>query len=37
MPMGSPGMESPSGQIAPYEVFLVARDGSTSVFSRHGQ
>lgn len=37
MPAGSPGMEVPSGEVKPYEVFLVAKDGSTSVFSRHGQ
>jgi len=36
MPMGSPGMEVPSGQVQPYAVLLVARDGSTSVYSRHG-
>jgi len=36
MPAGSPGMEVPSGEIQPYEVLLVAEDGSTSVFSRHG-
>ena len=36
MPAGSPGMEGPSGQVQPYEVFLVGRDGTTIVFSRHG-
>ena len=36
MPMGSPGMEDPSGKIAPYEVFLIAEDGSATVFARHG-
>jgi hypothetical protein len=36
MPAGSPGMEVPSGEVQPYEVHLVARDGSTSVFARHG-
>jgi hypothetical protein len=36
MPAGSPGMEVPSGEVQPYEVLLVARDGSTTVFSRHG-
>jgi hypothetical protein len=35
MPVGSPGMEVP-GQNQPYEVFLVARDGTSSVFARHG-
>jgi len=36
MPAGSPGMEVPSGQVAPYDVLLVAKDGSTSVFAHHG-
>jgi hypothetical protein len=36
MPMGSPGMEVPSGQVDPYDVFLVSKDGSTSVFAHHG-
>lgn len=37
MPAGSPGMEHPTGTVQPYVVHLVARDGSTTVFSRHGQ
>jgi hypothetical protein len=36
MPAGSPGMEVPSGEVQPYEVLLVNKDGSTSVYSRHG-
>lgn len=36
MPIGSPGMEISSGETQPYEVHLVARDGSTSVFANHG-
>jgi hypothetical protein len=36
MPAGSPGMEVPSGQVDPYDVLLVAKDGSTSVFAHHG-
>jgi len=36
MPMGSPGMESPTGEVQPYDVFLVAKDGTTSVYSHHG-
>jgi hypothetical protein len=36
MPVGSPGMEQPSGQVQPYDVFLVAKDGSTSVYAHHG-
>lgn len=35
MPQGSPGMEQ-GGASEPYEVLLVANDGSTSVFARHG-
>ncbi len=34
MPAGSPGMEV-SGKVKPYEVLLVAKDGRSSVFSRH--
>lgn len=37
MPIGSPGMESPTGEVEPYEVFLVANDGGTSVYATHGQ
>lgn len=37
MPVGSPGMEVPSGARQPYEVLLVRRDGSTAVFARHGE
>jgi len=36
MPVGSPGMETPTGEVQPYDVFLVARDGSASVFAHHG-
>lgn len=36
MPVGSPGMEVPSGERQPFEVLLVGRDGSTAVFARHG-
>lgn len=36
MPLGSPGMEVPDGRVQPYAVELVARDGSTSEFARHG-
>jgi hypothetical protein len=35
MPLGSPGMEHPSGSM-PYESLLVAQDGSVTVFERHG-
>lgn len=37
MPKGSPGMEVPDGSIDAYTVELVANDGSTSAFARHGQ
>ena len=36
MPVGSPGMEVPSGQVQPYDVMLVGRDGTASVYSHHG-
>jgi hypothetical protein len=36
MPVGSPGMEVPTGEVEPYDVFLVAKDGSTSVYAHHG-
>jgi hypothetical protein len=32
MPMGSPGMEVPSGQTQPYDVIAFARNGTVSVF-----
>jgi len=35
MPMGSPGMEVPSGEVQKYSVKLVAKDGSFSTFSEH--
>ncbi|KGM55936.1 hypothetical protein N799_06340 [Lysobacter arseniciresistens ZS79] len=37
MPMGSPGMESPSGRIEPFTVSLVGHDGSTTPFAQHGR
>ena len=37
MPLGSPGMEAADGRTQPYDVELVANDGSTSRFSRHGE
>jgi hypothetical protein len=37
MPAGSPGMELPDGRVQPFVVELVARDGSTSPYSRHGR
>jgi hypothetical protein len=32
MPMGSPGMEVPSGRTDPYDVIAFTRDGQVSVF-----
>lgn len=37
MPLGSPGMEVPSGEVQPYDVLLVDKDGKTSVFSTYGK
>ena len=37
MPIGSPGMEMPDGRVQPYAVELVKRDGTTEVYSRHGE
>lgn len=39
MPLGSPGMDGPAyeNRTEPYEVLLVARDGSTQVFNRYLQ
>ena len=35
MPVGSPGMEM-GDQTERYDVLLLARDGTTSVFATHG-
>ena len=35
MPVGSPGMEVPSQEIQPYDVLLVAKDGTTSIYAHH--
>lgn len=35
MPLGSPGMEV-EGHSDPYDVLLVARDGSSTVYAHHG-
>ena len=37
MPVGSPGMEAASGKLQPYDVLLVAKDGTTTVFAHHEQ
>jgi hypothetical protein len=36
MPVGSPGMEHPSGKVQPYDVFIIDVDGSKSVYAHHG-
>ena len=37
MPVGSPGMEVASGEVEPYTVYLVNRDGSSTPFSEYGR
>ena len=37
MPIGSPGMEMASLKAQPYDVYLVASDGSVSIFAHHGE
>ncbi len=37
MPIGSPGMEVASGEVQPYTVYLVNKDGSTTPFSEYGR
>ena len=37
MPLGSPGMEAPSGETQPYTVTLVNKDGSLSIYSSHSK
>lgn len=34
MPIGSPGMEM-DGRTEPYDVLLIAKDGSSGVFAKH--
>lgn len=34
MPFGSPGMEM-NGQVEPYDILLLGRDGKTTVFASH--
>lgn len=36
MPLGSPGMEVPSGEVDRYEVLLVDQAGQTSIWATHG-
>ena len=35
MPVGSPGMEVASGEVAPYDTLLIGADGKATVFSSH--
>lgn len=35
MPIGSPGMETPTGETEPFDTLLVLRSGQTRVFARH--
>lgn len=35
MPIGSPGMEAPSGETEPYEVLTFDTQGRTTVFAKH--
>ena len=35
MPIGSPGMEVPSGQTQPYKVLVFDKNGRTTVFASH--
>ena len=36
MPLGSPGMESPTGQREAFQTLLLLKGGGTRVFARHG-
>lgn len=36
MPIGSPGMEQPSGRTEPFQTLLLLPGGRTQVFARHG-
>jgi hypothetical protein len=36
MPIGSPGMESPSGEVEPYEVYVFSPAGATAVYASYG-
>ena len=36
MPIGAPGMEIEGQEAQPYDVHLVAPDGSTSIYAHHG-
>jgi hypothetical protein len=36
MPVGSPGMEVPSGEVERYDTLLIGTDGAATVYSHHG-
>ena len=36
MPMGSPGMEVPTGQVSPYNTLTFDKAGKTTVYASHG-
>ena len=36
MPLGSPGMESPTGERETFDTLLLLKGGGTRVFARHG-
>ena len=36
MPLGAPGMESPSGERHPFQTLLLLPDGGAQVFAQHG-
>lgn len=37
MPVGSPGMEAPTGRVQPYDVLTFDAQGRTAVFASHGR
>ncbi len=37
MPLGSPGMEVPTGEVQPYAVLTFDQNGNTEVYARYGQ
>ncbi len=37
MPLGSPGMEAPGGQVQPYDVHTFDQNGVTAVYASYGQ
>lgn len=37
MPLGSPGMEVPSGEVQPYDVLTFDQNGNTAVYASYGK